>query len=64
LGQKYRIDLEIVSKSREEYQGEEYKASGQPAAPAVVVGEELIHQGSGISEENLEIAIKRHLHLR
>jgi hypothetical protein len=63
LGQKYQIDWETVYKSREEYQSDEYKASGLPPAPAVIVGDELIHQGPGVSEEKLETAIKRHLGL-
>ncbi len=63
LGQKYQIDWETVYKSREEYQSDEYKASGLPPAPAVLVDEELIHQGPGVSEEKLANAIKRHLGL-
>jgi hypothetical protein len=63
LGQKYQIDVETVYKFREEYQSEEYKASGQSPAPAVIVGDELIHQGPGVSEEKMAIAIKRHLGL-
>ena len=61
LGQKYQIEWETVSKSREEYQCEAYKASGLPTAPAVMVEDELVHQGSGFSEEKLEAAIRRHL---
>jgi hypothetical protein len=61
LGQKYELDVEEVSKSREEYQAEGYRASGLPAAPAVMVEDELAGQGPGISEEKLEEVIRRHL---
>ena len=61
LGQKYQIDWETVSQSREEYQSEAYKASGRPTAPAVMVEDELVHQGAGFAEEKLEAAIRRHL---
>ena len=63
LGEKYDIDMETVTKSREEYQSEEYQASGLPAAPAVVVEDELAAQGPEISEEKLEAIIRRHLGL-
>ena len=63
LGQKYEIDVETISKSREEYQAEAYKASGLPAAPAVMVGDEIAAQGPSISEEGLEAVIRRHLGL-
>jgi hypothetical protein len=63
LGQKYQIECETVYQSREEYQSAAYKASGQPTAPAVMVEDELVHQGPGITEEKLEAAIRRHLGL-
>jgi hypothetical protein len=61
LGEKYEIDVETISRSRDEYQSEAYKASGLPSAPAVMVGDELAGQGAGISEEKLEEVIRRHL---
>jgi len=63
LGKKYEIGVEAVSKSREEYQSEAYKAAGLPAAPAVMVDDEVVGQGPEISAEKLEIAIRRHLGL-
>ena len=63
MGQKYDLDMEVISKSREEYQAEEYRASGLPAAPAVMVGDEIAGQGAGISEEKLEEVIRSHLGL-
>jgi hypothetical protein len=63
LGHKYTIEMEAISQSREDYQTEEYKASGRPAAPAVMVGNEIAAQGPSISEEGLEAVIRRHLGL-
>jgi len=61
LGEKYAIDVEAISKSREEYQAEAYVASSLPAAPAAMVGDEVACQGPEISEEKLEEVIRRHL---
>ena len=58
LGQKYAIDVEVIAKSREAY-----VASGLPAAPAVMVDDEVAGQGPEISEEKLEEIIRRHLRL-
>jgi len=63
LGEKYEIEMGTVTKSREEYQSEGYRASGLPAAPAVLVEDELAAQGPEISEEKLEEVIRRHLRL-
>jgi hypothetical protein len=63
LGGKYDMAVEEISKSREAYQSEAYKASGFPAAPAVMVEEEIAGRGPGISEEGVEAVIRRHLHL-
>jgi len=61
LGEKYGVEVEIISKPREAYQSEEYARSGLPVAPALRVGDELIVEGSDISEEQLGEAIRYHL---
>ena len=63
LGEKYEFEVKEISRSREAYQGEEYKASGLPAAPAVMVEDEIAAQGPEISEEKLEAIIRSHLGL-
>jgi hypothetical protein len=63
LGEKYEMEVEEISKSREEYQSEAFIASGLPAAPAVIVEEELAAQGPEITAEKLEEVIRRHLEL-
>jgi hypothetical protein len=63
LGKKYDIEVEAVSKSREEFQSETYLASGLPAAPAVMVEDEIAGQGPTLSAEKIEAVIRRHLGL-
>jgi hypothetical protein len=63
LGKKYALEVEEISKSREEYQSESYRASGLPPAPAVMVEDEVAAQGPEISAEKLEAVIRRHLGL-
>ncbi len=60
LGVKYGMEVEEVSRSREEYQDQAYKALGWPPAPAVMVEEEVAGQGPEISEEKIEAVIRRH----
>jgi len=61
LGEKYGIEVEIISNPKETYQSEEYARLGLPAAPAIMIGEEVIVQGSDIGEEQLEATIRHHL---
>jgi hypothetical protein len=63
LGQKYALDVETISKSREDHQAEACVASGLPAAPAVMVENEIAGQGPSLSEEGVEMVIRRHLGL-
>jgi hypothetical protein len=63
LGQKYALDVENIAKSREAYQAEAYVATGLPAAPAVMVEDEIAAQGPSISDEGVEAVIRRHLGL-
>jgi hypothetical protein len=63
LGAKYELEIAEISESREQYQSDQYKASGLPPAPAVMVEDEIAGQGSSLSEEGLEAVIRRHLGL-
>jgi hypothetical protein len=63
LGQKYPIDIEIASKPIAEYQTDEYFELDLPAAPAVMVGEEIVVEGADVEEHKLETVICRHLGL-
>jgi hypothetical protein len=63
LGEKYDIEMETISKPREEYNTDEYFELDLPVAPAVMVGEEIVVEGSDVSEEKLEETICNHLGL-
>ena len=63
LGAKYEIEIETISKPKEEYQTDEYFELDLPAAPAVMVGDEIVVEGSNVSQDKLEAAICRHLGL-
>jgi hypothetical protein len=63
LGEKYRIEIETISKPKDQYQTDEYFELDLPVAPAVMVGEEILVEGSDVNEEKLEAAIRRNLGL-
>jgi hypothetical protein len=63
LGEKYDIEIETIAKPKEEYMTDEYFELDLPVAPAVMVGEEIVVEGTDISEKELEAAIRRHLDL-
>jgi hypothetical protein len=63
LGEKYEIEVETISKPHAEYKTAEYAQLGLPAAPAAMVGDEVVAQGPSLSEEQVEAAIRRHLGL-
>jgi hypothetical protein len=61
LGETYDIEIETVSKPKAEYTTDEYFELDLPVAPAVMVGEEIVVEGSDVSDEKLESVICRHL---
>ncbi len=63
LGGKYKLEVETTSKPFSEYRTEEYAKSGLPAAPAIMIGDELVVQGCDADESKIEAAICRHLGL-
>ena len=63
MGKRYQIEIEVISKPIAEYQCDEYFELDLPAAPAVMVGEEIVVEGSNISEDKVESVICRHLGL-
>ena len=63
LGNKYQIETEFISKPRAEYQTDEYFELELPVAPAVMVDEEIVVEGSDVSEDKLENIIRQHLNL-
>jgi len=63
LGEKYEIEIKTTSKPRAKFTTSEYLELGLPKAPAIMVGDEILIEGSGISEEKLEAIICQHLGL-
>jgi hypothetical protein len=61
LGQKYEIEVEILSKPIAEYNTDEYFELELPVAPAIMVDSEILVEGSDVSEEKLENAIRAKL---
>ena len=61
LGKTYDIEIETISKPKAEYSTDEYFELDLPVAPAVMVGEEIVVEGSDVSDEKLESVICRHL---
>ncbi len=64
LGEKYKdIEIEVISKPIAEYQCDEYFELDLPVAPAVMVGDEIVVEGSNVSQEKVEAVICRLLGL-
>jgi hypothetical protein len=63
LGQKYEFEAEVISKPIADYQTDEYFELDLPAAPAIMVGEEIVVEGADVAEDRLEAVIRRHLGL-
>lgn len=61
LGNRYDIEMETIERPKDEYMTDEYFELDLPVAPAVMVGEEIIVEGSDISRRKLEAAIKANI---
>lgn len=59
LGEKYGIEVEVISKPREEYASEAYSKLGLPVAPAIMIGEEVLVEKADISMDALGSAIQK-----
>ena len=58
LGDKYDIEMVTIEKPKDEYMTDEYFELDLPVAPAIMVGDEIIVEGSDISRRKLEAAIR------
>ncbi|MBI4765211.1 MAG: hypothetical protein HY787_11470 [Deltaproteobacteria bacterium] len=63
LGQKYEIAVEIISKPRPEYQTDEYSKLNLPKAPAIMINDEIVVEGSDVDEGKIENIIRSHLRM-
>lgn len=63
LGKKYPVEIDITSKPQSEYETDEYFALDLPVAPAVMVGDEIVVEGTDVSDHDLEVCICHQLGL-
>ena len=63
LGTKYDVEIEVTSRPKAEYLTDEYFELDLPGAPAVMVDDEIVVEGSDVAEDKLENVIRTHLGL-
>ncbi|MDJ0831471.1 MAG: hypothetical protein QNI92_16580 [Desulfobacterales bacterium] len=63
LGQRYEVEIETMSKPKADYITDEYFELDLPVAPAVMVGDEVVVEGSDVSQFNVEEEVCRQLGL-
>jgi hypothetical protein len=63
LGEKYPVEIEITAKPQSAYETDEYFALDLPVAPAIMVGDEIVVEGSDVAEHQVELCICRQLGL-
>jgi hypothetical protein len=63
LGATYAIDIEVTAKPQAEYQTDDYFELDLPVAPAIMVGDQIVVEGSDIPEHEVEVRICRKLGL-
>ncbi|MGB8427577.1 MAG: hypothetical protein WCD88_17455 [Desulfobacterales bacterium] len=63
LGKKYDIDIEVMSRPKSDYLTDDYFELDLPVAPAVMVGDEIVAEGSDTAQSDIESAICRQLGL-
>jgi hypothetical protein len=63
LGKKYEIEIETIAKPKDDYMTDEYFELDLPVAPAVMVGDEIVVEGTDVAELDLEKVICRQLGL-
>ena len=58
LGAKYNIEMVTIEKPNDEYMTDEYFELDLPVAPAIMVGDEIVVEGTDISKKKRGAAIK------
>lgn len=61
LGAVYPITVETTSKPRAEYLTDEWADTELPRAPAIMIGDEVVAEGSDVTEEKVVAEIKKQL---
>ncbi len=63
LGKKYDIEIQVISKPKSDYNTDEYFELDLPVTPAVLVGDEIVAEGTDVSGHDIEISICKQLNL-
>ncbi len=63
LGKKYDIEIETIAKPKDDFMTDEYFELDLPVAPAVMVGDEIVVEGTDVAELDLEKVICQQLGL-
>jgi hypothetical protein len=63
LGDKYEVKIEVMEKPKADYMTDEYFELDLPVAPAVMVGDEIVVEGSDIGQFEIETEICKQLDL-
>lgn len=61
LGAEYPIDIETTSKPLADYRTDEWADTELPCAPAIMIGEEVVAEGSDVTEEKVVAEIRKQL---
>ena len=60
LGEQPDIEIEVILKSRQEYQSTAYAELGLPRAPAIMLGDKILVAGGDIDEADLLNAVRQY----
>jgi hypothetical protein len=61
LGAQYPIEVETTSQPKSDYETDEWAETDLPCAPAVMIGDEIVAEGSDISEDDIVAEIRKQL---
>jgi len=61
LGERLKLEVEIIAKPRHEYQSIAYAELGMPKAPAIMFGGKTLVEGRDVEEQDIEQIIRHHL---
>ncbi len=61
MGAEYPVNIETTSKPYAEYRTDEWADTELPCAPAIMIGEEVVAEGSDVTEENVVAEIRKQL---
>ncbi len=61
LGAEYPVEFEVTSKPKGDYQTDEWADTELPCAPAIMIGEEVVAEGSDVTDEKVVAEIRKQL---